>query len=258
MKSLQSIVYIAVAGLLISGCKREDVASLIDSQSPAGLANVKIIYASAYTVNSSVHLRLNGVRVSNNITNTTPFPGGGLNTGGASSPWYLGVTPGITTVTLAIPNAGTGVDSVTLYNGSSYFAADRYYSAFLTDTAAKTQMVILNDDPTLPANGFSRFRFVNLMPNQISMDLYAGTTKVASDIVYKTTSPDFLLPKGDTVRWSVRPAGAAPTSTPIAFYPAYTLGPYTVLDQRVLTVFSRGYNGGTGNKVPNVSLLYTH
>lgn len=251
----------ASIALVVISCTRKDVATLLESQSPNGQANVKIVHASAYTTNYSVHLRVNGVRVSNNMTNATPFPGGGLNTGGASSPWYMALTPGITSITLSVPSVVSGTDSFSLYTGSTYFGADRYYTAFLTDTAAKTQLVILNDDLKLPANGFTRYRFVNLMPNQLSLDLYAGANKVASDIVYKTTSPDFLLAKNDTVRWYIRPAGSAPNSTPIALYPLIAptfASPQTVPNQRVMTVFARGYNGGTGNRAPNVSLLYNH
>jgi hypothetical protein len=234
----------------------------MDGLSTDGKAHVKIVHASAYATNYSAHLRVNGTKVSNNIVNATPFPGGGQNTSGASSPWYLALTPGNTAITLSVPKAGVNanVDSFSLYTGSANFAADRYYSAYLTDTAANTQLVVVEDNLILPPKGFSRFKFVNLMPNQLSMDLYKNDVKVASDIVYKQVSPDFLLAKGDTVRWFIRPAGAAPTSAPIAQYPNnYPTGALTVGQQRVMTVFSRGYKGvTTGNRLPAVSTLFNY
>lgn len=262
IKSIQSILLSAVSlGLLVTGCKREDVVSEMNGLSTAGKANVKIIHASAYNTNYSVHLKVNGVKVSNNITNATPFPGGGLNTGGGSSPWYLGLTPGTTTISLAVPKVGSENDSISLYTGSTYLNPDRYYSIYLTDTSVKTQLVTVNDNITAPTNNTTRYKFINLMPNQIAMDLYWGTTKVASDIAYTTVSPDFSLNKGDTGRWYIRPAGAAPTSTAISIYPAITptfAAPLVVPYNRVMTVFSRGFKGSTGNRAPNVSLLYNN
>jgi hypothetical protein len=261
-KSSQFILYITCIVLLVISCKREDVATLLEGQTVDGQAHVKIIHASAYAVNYSAQLKVNDERVSNVITNATPFPGGGLNTGGASSPWYMALSPGNTAIALSVPKVGTSVDSIPLFKGSSTFESNKYYSAYLTDTGANTQMVVVNDDITLPANGLTRFKFINLMPNQPSMDLYAGTTKVASGVAYKATSPDFTLAKNDTVRWYIRPAGATPTSTPIAIYPALTptfTSPMTVPNQRVMTVFARGYSGiTTGNRLPNISLLYNH
>jgi hypothetical protein len=260
--SMKSILYIASLGLLMIGCKREDIASRMEGLGTEGKANVKIIHASAYATNYSAHLRINGVKVSGAIANATPFPGGGLNTAGASQPWYLAITPGNTVITLSVSKAGAGVglDSFSLYTGGAYFGADRYYSAYLTDTAANTQLVILEDNLTLPPDGFSRFKFVNLMPNQLAMDLYQNNVLRASNIIYKETSPDFLLAKGDTARWFIRPAGAAPTSAPIAQYPAnWPVAAQTISNQRVMTIFSRGYKGiTTGNRLPNVSLLYNY
>lgn len=248
-------------GLLATGCKRENVVSEMVPLSTAGMANVKIVHASAYNTNYSVHLKVNGVKVSNNITNATPYPGGGLNTGGGSLPWYMALTPGTTTITMAVPKAGSGNDSISLYTGSTYVNPDRFYSIYLTDTSTKTQMITVVDNLSKPANNTTRFKFINLMPNETSMDLYWGTTKVASNVAYTTVSPDFVLNKADTGRWYIRPAGAAPTSAAIAIYPAITptfQAPSTVPYNRVMTVFSRGYKGGTGNRAPNVSLLYNY
>jgi hypothetical protein len=260
--SMKSILYIVSIGLLMIGCKREDTSSRMQGLSADGKAHVKIIHISAYTTNYSAHLRVNGTKVSNNITNATPFPGGGSNTAGANSPWYLALTPGNTAITLSVPKAGVNanIDSFSLYTGNAYFAADRYYSAYLTDTGANTQMVVVEDNLTLPPNGFSRFKFVNLMPNEMAMDLYQNNVLRASNIIYKQTSPDFLIANGDTARWFIRPAGAAPNSAPIAQHPAnYPVAAQNIVNQRILTVFSRGYKGvTTGNRLPNVSLLYNY
>lgn len=250
----------ASASLLLTACDKEVVTQL-DTISPQGQANVKVVYASAYTTNSSVQLKVNGTRVSNLVTNATPYPGGGLNTGGASSPWYMALTPGQEIISVAIPKSGTNLDSVSLYNGAIYTSPDKFYSAYLTDTLNKTQLVLVNDNLALPNFNTSRYKFVNLMPNQMALDLYFGANKVASNVAYTTTSPEFTMVKGDTARWYVRPAGAAPTSAALATYPAIVptfAAAQTVPQQRVLTVFARGYSGATGNRAPNVSLLYNY
>lgn len=260
MKSIQPLLLVTLLSLLVASCDKK-VATLLEDQQTDGLANVKIIHASAYATNYSVQLKVNGTRVSNNITNATPFPGGGLNTGGASSPWYLALAPGNTAISMSIPKFTSEADSIPLFAGSMVTEADKYYSAFLTDTATNTQMVVVPDNLTLPAPGTSRYKFVNLMPDQPSLDLYVGPDKVADAIAYKATSPDFTLSKGDTARWYIRTAGAAPTSAPIAIYPLIAptfAAPQTVGNQRILTVFARGYSGSTGNRAPNVSLLYSY
>lgn len=255
MKLFQSIILAGGLAAVLAGCDKEIVTQL-DTESNFGKGNLKIIHASAYAVNYSAKLKVNDVWVSGIITNTTPFPGGGLNTGGSSSPWYLALNPGVNKITLSVPKVGTGVDSIPLYSGSVGLEHDKYYSAYLTDTSVKTQLVFITENKELPADGVSRFKFINLMPNQPSLDLYWGTNKVASDIKYTTASPDFTLPRGDTAHWYIRPAGALPTTAPIAFYPTALPTSQAIPNQRLLTVFARGYSGSTGNRAPNVSLLY--
>jgi hypothetical protein len=111
-------------------------------------------------------------------------------------------------------------------------------------------MVAVENDVSQPDSGFSRYMFVHLMPNVPAVDLYHGTVKVASNIPYKGTSPTFTMVAGTAGSWAIRPAGAAPTSTALASYSN------TIPNQRVLTVFSRGYTGVTGVRAPAVSLLY--
>ena len=258
MKPIQSMAFTAVAAILMMSCEKKVVTQL-DTDSNFGKANLKIVYASAYNINYGVQLSVNNVRVSSVVTNTTPFPGGGLNTGGSNMPWYLAVPPGATRISLSVPKSGTNIDSIPLYNGTVSLNFAKFYSAYLTDTLTKTQLVLITEDVSAPAPNTSRFKFVNLMPNVPSLDLYFGANKVASDIQYTSTSPSFILNRADTSRWYVRPAGAAPTSVPIAIYPAITptfASPQTIPNQRLFTVFARGYNGSTGNRAPNVSLLY--
>jgi hypothetical protein len=250
-----SFITICLLVVTVVACKR-NVVSGLDLTDASGNAQLKIVYASAYTTNYSAQLKVNNQRVSNNITYTTPFPGGGLNTGGSSLPWYLSLRPGPTDVTLSVPKAGTTDDSILLAaRGIGILQPNVYYTAYLADTATNTQAVVITENVAEPSNGTSRFKFVNLIPNQPFVDLYFGTTKVAVNIPYKTASPEFTLAYNSAGQWAIRAAGASPTSTALAVYPTGT-GTQTIPNKRIFTVFSRGYSGGTGNKVPAVSLLY--
>src|SRR5688572_24521253 len=106
-----SVLALSFTTLLI-GCKKElkleAGTRTVDTQNKALL---KIVNASAYNVIDSVQLKINDTRVSNSIRYTTPFPGGGLNTGGSNFPWYLEVNPGNMDISFTVPKRFTNLDS---------------------------------------------------------------------------------------------------------------------------------------------------
>lgn len=250
----RNIFFGALVFLGFSSCKKNEI-TMVPLKDISNTANVKIVHASAYNTNYTVQLKLNDTRVSNNITYSTPFPGGGLNTGGSNFPWYLAIDPGTVNVSMSLPKAGTSTDSIVLFTGSFNVEANKSYSAYLADTASKTQLVLVPENRSLPDNNTSRFKFVNLIPNLTAVDLYFGANVVASNIPFKGVSPEFVLPYNTTGQWAIRPAGAAATTTAVAVYPSGT-GTQTIPNQRIMTVYSRGYSGATGNRAPAVSLLY--
>ncbi|HUC82942.1 MAG TPA: DUF4397 domain-containing protein [Flavisolibacter sp.] len=241
------------AGLM--SCKKNEIDPL-PLKDLDNTTNVKIVHASAYLTNYSVHLKVNDQRITNAFTYSTPFPGGGLNTGGSNFPWYFALNPGQSKITLAVPNVGRVTDSIMLYTGNVTLDAGKYYSVYLADTLTKTQAVVVPENKAIPADKTTRFKFVNLIPNVAAIDLYFAGNVVAANIPFKGVSPEFILPYTTAGQWAIRPAGAAPTSTAIAVYPTGT-GTQTIPNQRIMTVYSRGYSGvTTGNRVPAISLLY--
>ena len=170
-------------------------------------------------------------------------------------PWYMSLHPGVTNVSLSLPKAGSSDDSVVLTTKYLELSGDSYYSAFITDTAANTQLVLVNENVEVPAESTSRFKFVNLMPNQVALDLYFAGNLVAGNIPYKGVSPEFTLPYKSSGQWAIRVAGTAPTSTAMVVYPTGT-GVQTIPNQRIMTVYSRGYSGATVNRAPGLSLIY--
>lgn len=262
---IRSIIYFAVSlFVILASCKKNSVPVPYTPVSDSAL--LKINYTSLYKANPnpSVQLEVNGQRVSSLLTYGTstytsyPYPGGGLNTGGGSTPDYFSVAPGSNKISVAIPKVGTSIDSVVLYSTNITLAGGNYYTLHIADTAANMQSVLITEDVAAPDSGFSKYRFVNLMPDQTALDLYFGTTKVASNIPYKGSSPVFTLTQANAYQWAIRPAGAASTSTALVTYPTGS-SLHTVPNQRVFTVYARGYSSVTSSTDPRrgqISLFY--
>jgi len=236
----------------------DDITATVQSDL-SNQAQVKVVYASVNNQRDSVQIKLNSTRVggkflSPTTTNLpTPQPGGGLNTGGSNFPDYFIIAPGSTTIGVAVPKLKSVEDSIVRFSGTATFEAKQRYTAFITDTAANAKLVVIKEDGVEPAPNKSIFKFVNLIPNRPAMDLYFGPLPVALNIAYGASSPSFEFPAGLTAQWALRPTGTSSTSTPVAVYPAAT---QIVPAGRVFTVFSKGYVGVTGIRLPTISLLY--
>ena len=191
MKIVQSLILVSAAALMFA-CNKKDVVTALDTTSIINNTNLKIVHASAYAVNTPVQLKVNDTRVSSNISYCTPFPGGGLNTGGSNMPWYLSIMPGASKISMSIPKAGTNTDSILLFSGNlTNLMSNYYFTSYIVDTGVNTRIIKIDENSTLPAEGTSRFKFIHLMPNLPAVDLYFGASKVASNIVYGATSIDF-------------------------------------------------------------------
>ena len=192
MKLLKIITPAVFLALLIAGCEKNKF-NLKDNTFINGNAQLKVNFVSSYQNNPAVQLKIDDVRVSNSYTYFTPFPGGGLNTGGGN--------------------------------------------------------YAIEDDLSSPDSGYIKFRFINLMPDLAAgLDLYYGTgytsttsVKVAGPILYQGVSDYFTVALNTGSSWSIRPAGALATTTAIATYASAS----SVVNQRVFTITSRGYNSIT-------------
>jgi hypothetical protein len=238
-KIINTSLSLALLFLMGTGCEKEAEKIADFSTVSSGEALLKINFVSAYTANPSVHLKLNDVRVSNLITARTPFPGGGYNTAGDSRPDYLSVNPGSIKLSAAIPNRNTANDSIVLFNSTISLAANKNYTAHITDTGANTKVVLLTDDISMPDTGTARYTFVHLMPNVAALDLYHNNTLVASNVPYLGSVVFNRPTRGASPIWNVRQAGTGAAGTVLATYSSTN----TVLARRGYTVFALGYNG---------------
>lgn len=237
-------------------CKKETERTADYQLHSTNNASLKINFVSTYSRNPTFQLKVNDVRVSNLITARTPFPGGGFNTNGDNRPDYLSVTPGTTKLSATIPNRNTASDSIVLYTTSVDLRAGKHYTAHITDTAANTKIVLLEDDVTMPAPGTSRYKFVNLMPNVPFIDLYHGSEMVANRVPYLGNVVFTRNMAGASQAWTIRESGTSPTSTALATYSSAN----TIIGQRGYTIFSLGYKGVTSTDArrPFVSFLLNH
>ena len=89
------------------------------------------------------------------------------------------------------------------------------------------------------------------MPNVPSIDLYNGTTLVASGIAYKSTSDYFTLQLPASSAWTIKAAGS---STTLATYSSAS----TITNARSYTAFAQGYAGSTdATRKPYISFFLT-
>ena len=242
------------------GCRKsngDNVFSEYDKVDETTKALIKINYNVAFYNNPATQIKINDVRVSaTNIQNRYPFPGGGFNTLGGSTGDYLPTNPGTTKISITIPKKGTNIDSLDVYTTTINTMAGKRYSLHVTDSLSRKSLLV-EENASVPDSGFVRMRLVNLMPTTPSIDLYVGTTLVASNIGYMTISDSFLVPTSQALintNWYVRVGGSAATSTVLATYASAS----TFINQRVYTVSAVGYTGypSTDIRKPYVTFYY--
>lgn len=242
-------------GALLYACKKNTLTTA-PYDYVEGTALFKVNYASPYSRNPAVRIKVNGNIVSNGITYATPFPGGGLNTGGSSNADYLSISPGSDSVSLVISKAGSDVDSIVLYKTTINVESSKYYTLHIADTAENTQSVLATDVSNKPDSGYSTYTFINLIPNS-TVDFYFGTTKLASNIAYKQKTDTFNIVAGSVAQFFIKTAG---TATNLNFYPVTTGTTYTIPNQRAFTAYARGYLTYAGSTTdirrPQLSFVY--
>jgi hypothetical protein len=255
---LKIIVPVVFTVFIISGCDKNSF-NLKDNIFINGKASLKVNFFSSYQANPVYHIKIDDVRVSNNLTYATPFPGGGLNTGGGNYADYLAVDPGMRKITIARPFTGTNNDSIVLATATVDVQANKTYSLYFADTSSNTFTLLAEDELSSPDSGFIKYRFINLMPDlPAGFDLYFGTgatsttsTKVAGPILYKQMSNYFTVPLNTGTVWSIRAGGDAATTTALVTYTSAS----SVINQRVFSISTRGYNSITSTADPRRRLF---
>jgi hypothetical protein len=248
------IPILGLVSILAIACEKNSFNVTERKSPPEGAALVKFAPVSATTNGVTVLVYINGERVSYPLPYNTPFPGGGLSTGGSNNSDFLVVNPGNSKVEFNVPVQGTSIFASKFFETTQNFEGGKRQILFIADTAANTAAWLVMVDGNIPDSGFAGLQFVNAMPNVASVDFYKGAnagtaTVVASDVKYKMATNYLSVPFGAD-SFFVRIAGSAANSTPIA------RGRITTANQRLYTFYSRGYNGiTTGNRLPAISAI---
>ncbi|RPD38197.1 DUF4397 domain-containing protein [Chitinophaga barathri] len=246
MKATYIIGLIAGVCFMTAACKKNTFH--ITERTPVeNMVRLKVGIFTPSVNNPGVQIKVNGQRVSSIVAYPTPFPGGGLNTGGSNNSDYLNVAPGETNVDVSAPKVGTDVDSVNVLNFSQSLAANKRYTLYVTDTVPNAVGVMVDDDTEAP-DSLARIKCLHLMPNVAAVDFYQGTVLIAANVAYKQVTEYRNVPNG-TYIYYIREAGTGPTGAILASRSIATS------NQRIYTFFSRGYKGTTGVRAPNVSAL---
>lgn len=243
---------IIISGFAFSSCEKNGL-NISSSDDATNQAQLKVVFFSSYRANPGYQVKINDVRVSNALTYATPFPGGGLNTGGGSTSDYLAVTPGQAKVSISFVKTGTGQDSVAVTDTAVNLEIAKKYSLYFADTGSKIKKLLVMDTLSRPDSGFAKYKFVNLVPDLPAVDLYIGTVKVASNIPYLGISSSFVLPTNNSsTTWAIRTVGGTTNLTTYA-------GTTSIGNQRIYTVVARGYNSISASSDPRrklISLIY--
>lgn len=256
MTRIINITTIFITAILLSVSCKKNSYKITDRTSSEGSAQVKLGYFSAYTLLPSTILYINDKAVSNTLTAPIGFPGGGFNMGGSSNGDYLLVSPGNVKIQGFTPIQGTGNPMTKLFEFTETFDANKFYTYFITDTAANTKGFSVPDDKTAPDSGFARLKFVNCMPNVMGIDLYKGAnnnvaTIIATNVPFRGYSQSFdvALPSDS---FFIRPTGFAASTPPLARR-AFAAN---LTNKRIYTLLARGYSGSAAtNLAPNLSVL---
>lgn len=166
----------------------------------------------------------------------------------------MAVPAGDDTISLSIPKVGSGADSILLHKAVYNLKGDTYQTVHFTDTTTNTLGIITIDAANKPDSGYAQFRFINLIPNSPGVDLYFGNTRVAANVQFKSVTDTFRLAAGTSLTWALR----APDGTVFLKGSSRYTSASSVANQRVFTVYARGYMGVDSPDVrsPKISFAY--
>ncbi len=97
---------------------------------------------------------------------------------------YKSVRSGNVKATYYFPSTGG-----TLMETTQSLAQSGHYSFFGIGNVTAPEILFATDDLTAPSSGKAKVRFANLCVDNMLVDCYVGTPKIASAIPYKTITP---------------------------------------------------------------------
>jgi Domain of unknown function (DUF4397) len=165
---------------------------------------------------------------------------------------YAAIASGTAKTKIVVPVSATNPAETTALAADIPVEDGKYYSVFAYGAGAKPEALLWADNLTAPDKSKAYIRFVNLVAGTPvgGYDLAVNGVVLYKNVDYKAGSPNFLaidpITFGATaIAIQLRAAG---TSTIVS---STTLQPYS---NRFYTFIGRGLVGGTGAKIPILSV----
>lgn len=181
------------------------------------------------------------------------YPGGGYNIGGSVNADYLALAPGANTFDfkVLVPNLNTVYREI--YNVTQNIEVDKKYTMYLSDSTDVKSLLAPDNASFNIDSGYVSVRFVNLIPNSTSLDLYKNDSLIISNVNYNKYSDYVLIPAALADTFAIRTTGTSGgyANTATAYY---RLAINT--NKRIISVIAKGYLGITAApRTPGVSVL---
>lgn len=244
------IISVLVAGWAIA-CKKNTY-FITERTEVVDKALLKAGYFAASITNQPAQLKVNGQRLSPNLAYNTPFPGGGLNTGGSDKSDFLQFDPGGYDILLSVPKAGTEADSIKLFEKRFDLPVGKNI-LFLTDSFPNIAYKLMKGDTVATTDsGKSRINFTHLIPNVPAVDIYRWfenqpAVLLKANVQYLDGTSFFDVDAG-AANYLVFAAGVSSGDTLIK-------RSLTPVAGRIYTFFTRGWKGKSGTLVPHLSAM---
>ncbi len=159
---------------------------------------------------------------------------------------YLKVNAGGFNVRLNLDNS-----DVPFTNTDIVLDADKNYTIIITDSITKFKKSIIVDNLTDPPAGKAYIRFLHLVGNGPSVDLFKGGSAIFSNRLFNDQASgaggSYLAIDPGTLTFELRAAGGGSI---IAL-----LSNATITTGKIYTIIARGFVGGTGNKAVGMNIF---
>ena len=145
-------------------------------------------------------------------------------------------------------NTNYGNNATPIFTKDFVLEKNKYYSAFIVDTASKMDVVLLRDSTNAAGRDSVRIRFANMSPDAPGLDIYAngGNTPIITNISYKAASEFINFPSKANVIFDIKPTGQ---TTLLA-----TLDPLKLEVGGIYTIWAGGYVSGSSAEGKQIRL----
>ncbi len=265
MKRLKQTVFFVTIIMFLYACEKTELRTT-ENIFPTDKSLVKFFLLSPNT--GFVMIKANDVKVNSLSSGSGGIFPGIIN----SSSEYVAIAPN-SSISLALPFAGTGNDSVVVFKGSISSEANKNYSVTLADTGIDRTLFVVNDNAgALPSDSTYSIRLINAMAKSPNLSLIRVDSTNATQVIRDTIVRDLAFKvASDYINVPLTAkVNQASTSTPkgIHSFLRYRLiitstglgvggtitPPQTVsspgLNQRYISVYASGFASGVGVFAP--------